>query len=38
VAAVFLLLGLVYGPWLLLPGIVLAATTVWGWVGQMDAR
>ncbi len=37
VTASFLLLGLVYGPWLLLPGIVLAAATVWGWVTQMDA-
>ncbi|HET7140922.1 MAG TPA: cytochrome c oxidase subunit 4 [Gemmatimonadales bacterium] len=34
IAALLLLLGLVYGPWLLLPGIVLAAGTVWGWVTQ----
>jgi hypothetical protein len=38
VAASCLLLGLVYGPWLLLPGIVIAAGTVWGWVTQMDVR
>ncbi|HET8570731.1 MAG TPA: hypothetical protein VFN14_02480 [Candidatus Limnocylindria bacterium] len=34
IAALLLLLGLLYGPWLLLPGIVLAAGTVWGWVSQ----
>lgn len=38
IAAVLLLLGLVYGPWLLLPGVVLAAGTVWGWVTQLDAH
>ena len=32
------LLGLVYGPWLLLPGLVIAAGTVWGWVTEMDVR
>jgi hypothetical protein len=37
-AAAFMLLGLVYGPWLLLPGIVVAAGTVWGWVTEMDVR
>jgi len=31
-------LGLVYGPWLLLPGVVLAAITVWGWITQLDTR
>ena len=31
-------LGLVYGPWLLLPGVVLAAITIWGWITQFDAR
>jgi hypothetical protein len=34
IAALLVLLGLVYGPWLLLPGIALAAGTVWGWVTQ----
>ncbi len=38
IAALLLLLGLVYGPWLLLPGVVLAAGTIWGWVTQLDAR
>lgn len=38
IAALLMLLGLVYGPWLLLPGIVLAAGTVWGWVTQLDVR
>ena len=37
IAALLLLLGLVYGPWLLLPGIAVAAGTVWGWVTQGDA-
>jgi hypothetical protein len=31
-------LGLVYGPWLLLPGIVVLAFTVWGWITQFDVR
>jgi hypothetical protein len=31
-------LGLVYGPWLLLPGIVVVAFTVWGWITQFDVR
>jgi hypothetical protein len=38
VATVLVMLGLVYGPWMLFPGIVLAAGTVWGWVTQMDVR
>ena len=37
-AALLLLLGLIYGPWLLLPGVVLAAGTVWGWVTQGARR
>jgi hypothetical protein len=37
-AAAMLGLGLVYGPWLTLPGIVLAAFTVWGWITQLDGR
>jgi len=31
-AAVMLGLGLVYGPWLVLPGIALLAITIWGWI------
>lgn len=30
-------LGLVYGPWLTLPGVVVAAFAVWGWLTQLDA-
>jgi hypothetical protein len=37
-AASMIGLGLVYGPWLTLPGIALAAVTVWGWITQLDAR
>ena len=37
-AAAMIGLGLVYGPWLLLPGVVLAAITIWGWITQFDAR
>jgi hypothetical protein len=33
-AAAMIGLGLVYGPWLLLPGVALAALTVWGWITQ----
>ncbi|HEX6140751.1 MAG TPA: cytochrome c oxidase subunit 4 [Candidatus Limnocylindria bacterium] len=29
-------LGIVFGPWLLLPGIVLLAGSVWGWVTQLQ--
>ncbi|PZR62052.1 MAG: hypothetical protein DLM71_07520 [Chloroflexi bacterium] len=29
-------LGLVYGPWLLLPGIAVGALAGWGWLTQMD--
>lgn len=28
--------GLVFGPWLLLPGIAIIALTVWGWITQFD--
>jgi hypothetical protein len=37
-AACLIGLGLVYGPWLTLPGIALAAVTVWGWITQLDTR
>lgn len=37
-AASMIGLGLVYGPWLSLPGVALAAITVWGWITQLDAR
>lgn len=37
-AATLLGVGLVYGPWLLIPGVAVAALTVWGWLTQMDAR
>jgi hypothetical protein len=36
VAATMVALGLVYGPWLTLPGIVVAGFAVWGWLTQMD--
>jgi len=29
-------LGLVYGPWLLLPAIAVLVLTVWGWITQFD--
>jgi len=38
VAALALMMGLVYGPWLLLPGVVLSAGCVWGWITQLDPR
>ncbi len=38
VGALLVALGLVYGPWLLLPGLVMIAGTIWGWVTQLDAR
>jgi len=34
-AAVLVALGLIYGPWLTAPGIVLAGIVVWGWVTQL---
>jgi len=37
-AASMIGLGLVYGPWLTLPGVALAAITVWGWITQLDIR
>ncbi len=30
------LLGLVFGPWLIGPGIALGIVTIWGWLTQMD--
>jgi hypothetical protein len=35
IAAMLIGLGLVYGPWLWLPGLVLLAATVWGWVTEL---
>ena len=35
VAATLIGLGLVFGPWLWLPGIVLLAWTAWSWVTQL---
>jgi hypothetical protein len=35
VAAALIGLGLVYGPWLWLPGVVLLAWTTWSWVTQL---
>ncbi|MDP9273621.1 MAG: cytochrome c oxidase subunit 4 [Chloroflexota bacterium] len=37
-AATLLGLGLIYGPWLTLPAIVVAAFAVWGWLTQLDVR
>jgi hypothetical protein len=37
-AATMMGLGLVYGLWLTLPGLALAAITIWGWITQFDAR
>jgi hypothetical protein len=37
-AASMIGLGLVYGPWLSLPGLALAALTIWGWITQLDTR
>ncbi|MGZ6140532.1 MAG: aa3-type cytochrome oxidase subunit IV [Myxococcaceae bacterium] len=36
-AATMIGLGLVYGPWLSLPGVVVAGFAVWGWLTQLDA-
>lgn len=36
VAALLLALGIVFGPWLLAPGIVLIAITGFGWLVQLD--
>jgi hypothetical protein len=38
VAAALVGLGLVYGPWLTLPGIVLVGFAIWGWLTQLDVR
>jgi hypothetical protein len=37
-AALFIGLGLVYGPWLLLPGIAVAIGTAIGWIAQETRR
>lgn len=34
-AATLIALGLVFGPWLTLPGVALLAWTAWGWVTQL---
>ncbi|HET6380082.1 MAG TPA: cytochrome c oxidase subunit 4 [candidate division Zixibacteria bacterium] len=34
-AATLVALGLVFGPWLLLPGVALLALSIWGWVTQL---
>jgi hypothetical protein len=36
VAALLVGIGLIFGPWLLLPGIALGALAVWGWLVQFD--
>ena len=36
-AVLLVSLGLVYGPWLALPGIVLGGAAAWGWLTQLDA-
>ena len=35
IAAMLIGLGLVYGPWLWLPGLVLLVAAVWGWVTEL---
>ena len=37
-AALLVGLGVVYGPWLTVPGIALAVAAVWGWLTQLDVR
>ena len=37
-AALLVGLGIIYGPWLTLPGIALAVAAVWGWLTQLDPR
>lgn len=37
-AAVMVALGLVFGPWLSLPGLVIGGFAVWGWVTQLGSR
>lgn len=37
-AALLIGLGLVFGPFLLVPGIAVAAGTIWGWLTQLDVR
>ena len=36
-AALLLGLGLVFGPWLWIPGLVLGAASTWGWLTQLAA-
>lgn len=36
VAAVLLTVGLVYGPWLWIPGVALGLTGVWGWLTELE--
>lgn len=36
VAALLAGIGLIFGPWLLLPGIALGALALWGWLVQLD--
>ena len=35
-AAVTIGLGLIFGPWLLLPGLALLAASLIGWITQLD--
>jgi hypothetical protein len=37
-AAVLIGLGMIFGPWLLVPGVVLLAAAVVGWITQLDRR
>lgn len=36
VAVLMVGLGLIYGPWILLPGVALSGLVVWGWLTQLD--
>lgn len=36
-AALLLGLGLVFGPWLWIPGLALGASSMWGWLTQLTA-
>lgn len=36
VAGLLVGIGLIFGPWLLLPGIALGAVAAWGWLVQLD--
>lgn len=37
VASLLLGLGLVFGPWLWIPGLALGASSMWGWLTQLTA-